>query len=111
MSRVTHFHISGNAPAALIGFYRDIFGWEFEKAQSPRPTWHIKTGDGRAAGIDGLLHTRETDSRLVNTIEVDDIDDIVSRIESYGGTIIQLLEIPEAGKLALFEDPEQNRMH
>jgi predicted enzyme related to lactoylglutathione lyase len=108
MARVTHFHISAGAPEKLIPFYRELFGWQFEKTLAPSPTWMIKTGEAGQPGIDGILHTRSMDSRVVNTIEVQDIDDMISRIESGGGRVLQQTEIPQAGKLALFEDPEQN---
>ena len=108
MARVTHFHVSAESPEKLIPFYRKLFGWQFEKTPAPSPTWMINTGEEGQPGIDGFLHTRSMDSRVVNTIEVQDIDGLISRIESAGGRILQRTEIPQAGKLALFEDPEQN---
>ena len=70
--------------------------------------WIITTGPRDAPGIDGILHTRERDSSVVNTIEVDDLDAFLSRIESAGGRIIERRTIPAAGEKALFEDPEHN---
>ena len=107
MPRVTHFHISAEDPPELIPFYRDVFGWHFENTPAPSPTWRIKTGDNEP-GIDGILHTRSRDNRVVNTIAVDDLDSIVARIEAGGGRILERVEIPQVGKLALFEDPENN---
>ena len=108
MPRVVTFHISGSNPENLIPFYQGVFAWSFQKTGAPRPTWFITTGPGDAPGIDGILHTRERDSSVVNTIEVDNMDVFVSRIESAGGRIIERRTIPVAGKLALFEDPEHN---
>jgi hypothetical protein len=107
MPRVTHFHISGEDPQKLIQFYRNLFGWHFENTPAPSPTWTINTGEDDP-GIDGILHTRSKDNRVVNTIDVDDIESIVARIESTGGRILERIEIPQVGKLALFEDPENN---
>jgi uncharacterized protein len=108
MPRVTHFHISGTIPESLIPFYESLFEWRFERTPTPSPTWLIMTDHGEKPGIDGVLHTRTRDNRVVNTIEVDDIEIFVSRIESAGGRILERNEIPQVGTLVLFEDPEQN---
>jgi predicted enzyme related to lactoylglutathione lyase len=106
--RVTLFHLSGDEPEAIISFYEEIFGWEFEKAQSPRPAWFIRTGDDTEPGINGMLHTRERDATVVNTIEVDDMESAVAQIEKRGGRILDRRKIPGAGELSLFRDPENN---
>jgi predicted enzyme related to lactoylglutathione lyase len=108
MARVVAFHISGRNPESLIPFYRSTLGWEFKKAENPRPTWFITTGAEDKSGIDGMLHTRERDNRVVNTIETEAIDSVVASIEAAGGRLIDRRSIPQAGELALFEDPEGN---
>ena len=108
MARVTTFHLSGDQPDKLIPFYRDTFGWVFRKTDNPTPTWFVKTGDSEQAGIDGMLHTREHDSAVVNTIEIDDMDAVIARVEERGGRVLDRRTIPQAGEIALFEDPEHN---
>ena len=58
MARVVAFHISGKNPDGLIPFYKSVFGWEFQRADNPRPTWFILTNAKDKPGIDGMLHTR-----------------------------------------------------
>ena len=108
MARVTHFHISGENPEQLIEFYQAVFGWHFEQQQAPRPTWYIRATTPGEPGIDGLLHTREHDSRVVNTIEVDDVDAVVASIKDRHGRVLDRRSIPGIGQLALFEDLEGN---
>ena len=108
MARVVAFHISGKSPDSLIAFYRSAFGWEFKKAKNTRPTWFIVTGPEDKPGIDGMLHTRERDNRVVNTIETESLDSVVESIKAAGGRLVDQRTIPQAGKLALFEDPEGN---
>ena len=108
MARVTMFHLSGTKPESLIPFYREVFGWEFTPSHAPQPTWHISAGARDEPGIDGMLHTREHDSAVVNTINVTDLNSVVESIESRGGRIIDRRTIPEAGELALFENPRHN---
>lgn len=108
MSRVTNFHVSAENPEELMSFYREMFGWEFEQTNNPRPTWFIKTGEEDEPGIDGMLHTRERDSAVVNTIETKDMSAAVAAIERLGGHVLDRRTIPGAGELVLFADPEQN---
>lgn len=109
MARVTMFHFSGSDPKALAEFYRTVFGWKFADANAPRPTWHVATGDPGEPGIDGMLHTRERDSAVVNTIDVSDIDSVIQAVEANGGRILDRRTIPGAGTIAIFEDPQQNQ--
>ena len=108
MPRVTHFHISGTVPESLIPFYELLFEWRLERTPTASPTWLIMTDHGEKPVIDGIRHTRSRDNRVVNTIEVDDIETFVSRIESAGGRILERNKIPQVGTFVLFEDPEQN---
>lgn len=108
MAKVTMFHLSGTEPESLIPFYREVFGWKFTRRNAPRPTWQISAGPEDEPGVDGMLHTREHDSAVVNTINVTDLNSVVDSIESHGGRIIDRMTISEAGELALFEDPEHN---
>ena len=57
MSRPIHFEIHAGEPERAIGFYRALFGWEFEKWDGPWPYWLIRTGSGEP-GIDGGLMGR-----------------------------------------------------
>ena len=48
---------------------------------------------------------------VVNTINVEDVEKIVSEITSNGGEIVvPVMEIPNIGKVAYFKDPDGNVM-
>ena len=108
MARVTMFHFSAEKPAALSRFYKEVFGWSFEPTNAPNPTWFVQCGPTDEPGIDGLLHTRERDSSVINTIEVGDMEEVINSIQLRGGRIIDRRTIPSAGEIALFQDPEGN---
>ncbi len=108
MARVRMFHFSAAKPEKLTEFYAEVFGWDFSRMDAPNPTWYASAGPPNEPGIDGMLHTRERDNAVVNTIEVLDIESIIQSVESHGGKIIDRRTIPGAGELALFSDPEQN---
>jgi hypothetical protein len=102
------FHFSANRPEVLSRFYNELFGWEFKRTEAPNPTWYVVSGGSDEPGIDGMLHTRERDNAVVNTIEVTDIETVIYSITSKGGRVIDRRTIPSAGEIALFEDPEGN---
>jgi len=108
MARVKMFHFSATDPELLTRFYSEVVGWEFSRMDAPNPTWFASAGPPGEPGIDGMLHTRERDNAVVNTIEVSDIESVIRSVESHGGQIIDRRSIPGAGELALFSDPEQN---
>ena len=104
MPRVVHFEIYGEAPEQLIAFYAKVFQWQFEK-WGPMDYWIIKTGDG--PGIDGGLG-KETNLG-VNTIDVPDVDEYLTKIKQAGGTVVvPKMTMPGIGYLAYFKDPQGN---
>ena len=80
MARVAHFDISGDNPEQLIPFYESIFQWKFSKWEGPMEYWMIETGSEDQPGINGGLSKRQADDRVVNTIDVKDIDSILHKI-------------------------------
>src|SRR2546429_6753038 len=54
MNRVTHFEIYTDDPEAVQPFYRDVFGWKFNKFEGgPIEYWLVTTGDDKEPGING----------------------------------------------------------
>jgi len=91
-----------------IAFYENVFGWKFQKWDGPMDYWLIMTGDEIEPGIDGGLGYEEAGfPKVVNTIDVNDIDDIIKKIERNGGKIVKPNHaIPKVGWLAYFKDSE-----
>jgi predicted enzyme related to lactoylglutathione lyase len=109
MARVLHFDISGDNPEQLIPFYENIFGWKFSKWEGPMEYWMIETGPEDQPGINGGLAKRQSDDRVVNTIDVDSIDSALEQVKKNGGTVItEKGAIPGIGWFAQFRDPEGN---
>jgi uncharacterized protein len=110
MARITHFDMSGNDPQKLIKFYGKIFSWKFDQwGGSESGYWLITTGPKEKPGIDGGLGKREKDNYIVNTIEVENLDDTLRQISQNGGTLLDKKSpIPGVGWYASFKDPEDN---
>jgi uncharacterized protein len=112
MNRVTHFEIYTNDPKAVQPFYRDVFGWKFQKFEGgPIEYWLITTGDEKQPAINGgLARPREGQSPgTLNTIAVPSLNQSIKKIEQCGGKIcLPKMAIPNVGWLAYAEDPAGN---
>jgi uncharacterized protein len=112
MNRVVHFEIYTENPATLQPFYRDVFGWKFQKFEGgPLEYWLVTTGDDKQPGINGgLARPREGQTPgALNTIGVSSLDESIKKIEKSGGKIcVPKMAIPKVGWLAYAEDPAGN---
>jgi predicted enzyme related to lactoylglutathione lyase len=108
MPRIVHFELNVKDVDKTIKFYEDVFGWKIEKWEGPIDYWLIMTGDKDEPGIDGGLGFEEEGfPRVVNTITVKDVDEIIKKIEDNGGEIINPKHaVPGVGWLAYFKDNE-----
>ena len=70
----------------------------------------IMTGQDKKPGINGGFPVNpELKQKVVNTIDVDDIDETIKKIiENSGEIIIPKNPIPGIGWIAYFKDPESN---
>ena len=112
MNRITHFEIYTNDPEAGQPFYRDVFGWKFEKFEGgPIEYWLVTTGADNQPGINGgLTKPREGHSPgTINTVAVQSLEQTIETIERHGGKIcVPKITIPKVGWLAYAEDPGGN---
>jgi len=108
MPRLVHFEMNVKDVHKTIAFYEDVFGWKFKKWDGPMDYWLIMTGDEKEPGIDGGLgYEEEGFPKVVNTIDVDNIDDVIKKIESNQGEIVRPKHaVPGVGWLAYFKDSE-----
>jgi len=114
MNRVIHFEIHAENPERAISFYRDLFGWKFER-WGTEEYWMLSTGSKSEPGIDGgLLKRRGTIDgtaviAYVCTIEVASLDGSVTKALAKGGQMaVPKMPIPGMGWLAYCKDSEGN---
>ena len=94
MSRVVHFEIQAEDPARCAKFYKDVFGWEMQQ-WGEVPYWMVTTGPKEKPGINGGILPRKgkapENGQPVNayvcTMEIEDIDATIKKIEAAGGTL------------------------
>lgn len=110
MSRIVHFEIPADNPERAVHFYREVFGWQFQKWAGPQDYWLITTGPNDQPGINGgLLRRMQPDASTVNTIGVASVDAYVAEVEKKGGkSVVPRMAIPGVGHVAYCQDPEGN---
>ncbi|MBM3272068.1 VOC family protein [Candidatus Kaiserbacteria bacterium] len=97
-NRIVHFEIHAEDPERAIRFYQEVFGWEFPVwMEEPVKYWGVMTAekDSKELGINGGLLLRKgttpAEGQPVNayvcTVQVDDIDATIGKIEGAGGTL------------------------
>lgn len=118
MNRVTHFEIQAENPERAIRFYKNVFGWDFQK-WGTEEYWLIMTAakDSKEPGINGGLLARRgpalTDGQAVNayvcTVQVESIDEIIEKIDKAGGTVaLPKFAFPGMAWQAYHKDTEGN---
>lgn len=115
---VVHFEIPADDEQRAAEFYRAAFGWEANPM--PELTYTIiKTTPTDEAGMasvpgsinGGMFRRNAVLSSPVITVDVDDIDAVLEKIEALGGTTVTpRQDIGGMGWAAYFRDTEGNVM-
>jgi predicted enzyme related to lactoylglutathione lyase len=110
MPRIVHFELTADDPERAVGFYQQVFGWQFNKWGGPQDYWLATTGEQGTPGIDGAIMRRDPNfPTVINTIDVVSVDDAVAKITANGGTVVApKMPIPGIGYFAYCQDTEGN---
>lgn len=109
MARVVHFEITADDVQRARRFY-EIFGWEIAASGAPGVEyWLAHTGDG-GMGINGAIMPRAYNPQpVINWVGVDDLDDMVKRVQAAGGEIVgERQTVPGIGDTIYAKDTEGN---
>lgn len=106
MAKVIHFEIPAEDPRQSVDFFSKVFGWKFNK-WGENDYYLTESGPKEEPGIEGaIMKWNRPDQPIVNTIQVDDIDETVKAIKENGGDILVSVQIiPGVGKHCYFKDP------
>ena len=111
---VIHFEIPAKNVEALSEFYKNLFGWKFERMPISGEVgdyWIIETkADMESPGANGgMLKKMGPDHRPVNYVVVESVDEFSKKIQFLGGKIIvPKTPIANMGAFAIGSDPEDN---
>ena len=117
MAGIVHFEIPADDQGRATEFYKAAFQWNINPM--PQMDYNVvtttptdeKTGMPMEPGaINGGLFAREGDLKTpIITVDVEDIDASLARIESLGGAVVKPKDaIPGMGYYAYFKDTEGN---
>ena len=108
----TYFDLTVHDIAAARRFFEAVLGWRFERFPMPYEYYRIQAGAAGEAGIDGGIGAIK-DAPLARgrpvtqvTVEVRDLDDVLSRVAAGGGTVVEpRMPIPGIGWYATCAEP------
>ncbi len=115
--RPVHFEIHASDPDKSIAFYKELFGWRFERYPVPGVYYGVITGDETTRGINGGLIQRmgptPVEGAPVNswtvTVEVESCDKTLARALELGGAqALPKMSIPHVGYVAYIKDVDGN---
>ena len=109
-NRIVHFEIPAEQPEALVTFYRDLFGWKFEKAEIPGPEYWLCDTGSDGPGINGAVMQRQHPQQpWMNYVDVANIDAALERATVLGATVaLPRTAVPGVGAYAAIIDPQGN---
>jgi len=112
MATVIHFDISADNIERAKKFYEQLFDWNIEKFPNSSQDYYLietRTENGEK-GITGGIARREKDyQKITNFIQVDSIDESITKVKELGGQIIEpKTAIPTVGYIAGCKDTEDN---
>ncbi|MEO7430178.1 MAG: VOC family protein, partial [Acidimicrobiales bacterium] len=87
-----------------IAFYSGLLGWDVEIGPPEMGRYSMATLRGK--NVAGLADQQQPGPVWWSSyVSVDDIDDVLARVEKAGGTVaMPAMEIPEAGRMAVTQD-------
>jgi uncharacterized protein len=97
-------------PEAAVAFYRGLFGWEFEDVMppgSPGRYFVARLHGGDVAAVGSLPEGAPATAAWSTYIWVRNAAETASRVVEAGGrTLAEPFDVTDAGRMAVFADPE-----
>lgn len=110
MGRLVHFEILVEDPQKAVDFYKSVFDWEIATWGDGEPSyWLISTGPDDVPGINGAIMGTSFPQKVINTIDVESLDEMIVKVESAGGKKVHgPNKVPGVGMHAYCEDSQGN---
>jgi uncharacterized protein len=118
MANIAYFDIPADNVDRAKHFYKSLLGWKIEPTKtSPDQAkiaamqyQDIMTGKAEEGTMNmGGLYKRQMTETIKNYVKVEDIDEVLAKVEKLGGRIMMQKEmIPGVGLVAMIQDTEGN---
>ena len=104
LNTINYFELPSDNIEELKEFYTSILNWEFEEGKDTSDYWYIEN-----AGIKGaLLKRRNTEQKPTIYVEVNSLDECVSKAKNAGAEIVVAKQQVSEGYFVILKDPQQN---
>ena len=120
MNKVVHFEIPADDVDRAQKFYKDLFGWDIEKA-GEMPYWNIHTVETddkmmpkEVGAINGGMLKRDEENdpsgtKPVIVINVPNVEEHCKKVENAGGKVVMpTMKVGDMGMYARVQDTENN---
>jgi len=105
---VVHFEFWSENPGKVSEFYKEVFDWKIQDI--PDLNYHMIDTEGGDKGINGGIMTPQKGpwpGNMALYIDVEELAPYVEKIKAAGGkVVVEEMEVPGVGWLALFEDTD-----
>jgi hypothetical protein len=104
---VVHWELWSENPERISKFYQRVFDWSIRGI--PELDYHLVETGGTGGINGGIMKPQKGPwpGKLAFYIDVDDLDAYAVKIKQEGGKIVvDKMDVPGVGQLALFEDPD-----
>jgi uncharacterized protein len=104
---VVHWEFWSENPERVSDFYQKVFDWQIRTI--PELNYRLVETGGSGGINGGIMKPKQGPwpGKLALYIDVDDLDVYGQRIVKAGGKIVvEKMDVPGVGQLALFEDPD-----
>ncbi len=113
MNAPSYFEIQADDPSRAVRFYRDVFGWKFDKVEGlPIEYWRIETEGPRGGLLKRPARTPPPEhgtNALVCSMEVTSLDAMATKILSAAGQVaLPKFAVPGVCWQGYFIDTEGN---
>jgi predicted enzyme related to lactoylglutathione lyase len=113
MNAPAYFEIQADDTNRAVRFYREIFGWKFDKVDGlPIEYWRIETSGPRGGLLKRPAKTPSPEhgtNAFVCSMEVTSFDDMAAKVASHGGTVaLPKFAVPGVCWQGYFIDTEGN---
>lgn len=104
---VVHWELWSEDPARASEFYSKVFGWGIRHI--PEMDYHFAEKGGEAGIGGGIMKPKDGPwpAKLTFYIDVEDLAEYRAKVVEAGGKmIVEQVDVPGVGSMALFEDPD-----
>src|SRR5512136_507478 len=118
MANIAYFEVPADNVDRAKKFYHDLLGWKIEPTKSMGDPAKMKamqyqdiiTGDAKEGTLSmGGMYRRQMTEQIVNYVMVDDIDQVIAKVQKLGGKIVvPKMEIKGVGWTVIIQDTEGN---